>query len=178
MKKIKNFINSKFKLCIGIIIGFIVSGGVAYAATIVLSSDEIGYDNSTSGASSTNVKDALDELYNIAITPISADGIENLGFTTNRTKVIMASPNGVCIIRKGKFVCFQSNNFAVEKEHILQVFSDVTCWSFSDLVDCPTYDFSCNAHKDGWVQCFDMLDPNPNSKSGCSVNHYGTINCT
>lgn len=178
MKKIKNFINTKFNFFIGIIIGFIISCGVVYAAAIVLSSDEIEYDSATSGSSSTNVKDALDELYNIAITPISADGIENLGFTTNRTKVIMANSTGLCFVRKGKLVCFKKNDYENTKAHMQQVFSN-TCSAFSDVIFCQTdFYIYCNAHSDGWIQCFDMRDPNPNSKSGCSVNHYGTINCT
>ena len=43
------------------ILGIIVAGGGVYAATVV-SGSTVTYDNSTSGLSSTNVQDAVDEL--------------------------------------------------------------------------------------------------------------------
>lgn len=62
MKRIKNIIKNNIKLVIGLIIGIIVSGTGVYAATILLASNQVGYDNTTSGLTSTNVQDALDEL--------------------------------------------------------------------------------------------------------------------
>ncbi len=50
-------------LIIGIVIGMIIMGTSVYA-TILYQSSEVGYDNSTSGLSSTDVQAALDELYN------------------------------------------------------------------------------------------------------------------
>ena len=50
-------------LIIGIVIGIIIMGTSVYA-TILYQSSEVGYDNSTSGLSSTDVQAALDELYN------------------------------------------------------------------------------------------------------------------
>lgn len=59
VKKIIKFIgNNTF----GFILGIIVAGGTVYAAT-VLNSNSISYDNSNSTLSSTNVQDAIDELY-------------------------------------------------------------------------------------------------------------------
>ena len=69
MKKIKCFINKNIKLLILIVIGLIVSVSSVYSATILYQSDEIGYDNSTTGFKDSNgndvedVKTALDELY-------------------------------------------------------------------------------------------------------------------
>ena len=53
--KIKSFL-------IGIIIGLVLAGTGVYAA-IMYQSSEVGYDNSNSGLTSTNVQAALDELY-------------------------------------------------------------------------------------------------------------------
>ena len=63
MKKIKELFKKNIKLVIGFILGGIVFGtGAVYAATTLLS-QSVYYNNSTSGASSTNVQGALDELY-------------------------------------------------------------------------------------------------------------------
>ena len=62
MKKIKEVLKKNVKLVIGIIIGAVISGTSVYAAILYASSD-VGYDNTSSGMSATNVQDALDELY-------------------------------------------------------------------------------------------------------------------
>ena len=50
-----------YKFILGIVIGLILSGIVGYAQT-VLTSKEVVYDNTNSKLSSTNVKDAIDEV--------------------------------------------------------------------------------------------------------------------
>ena len=69
MKKFKEF--SK-KYLIGFMLG-IISGSIviAYAQTYFSSNDVI-YDNSNSGLSSTNVQGAIDELYNVCFPPTPA----------------------------------------------------------------------------------------------------------
>ena len=47
---------------LGIMIGIIVSGTCVYAATLY-EATEVAYDNSSSGSSSVNVQQALDDLY-------------------------------------------------------------------------------------------------------------------
>ena len=54
-------IHFKSLLC-GIVLGLVLAGTGVYAA-IMYQSSEVGYDNSNSGLSSTNVQAALDELY-------------------------------------------------------------------------------------------------------------------
>lgn len=71
MKKIGKFIKSNTKLLVGIILGASVSGGAVYAAT-VLPSSQVGYDNSTSSLTATDVQGALDELNTKANTWIDA----------------------------------------------------------------------------------------------------------
>lgn len=55
------FIKNNSKLIIGLIIGMVLSGTTVYAATQIMAS-EVLYDNTTSGLTSTNVQDAVDEL--------------------------------------------------------------------------------------------------------------------
>ncbi len=63
MKKIKELLKKNIKLVIGFIIGGIVFGTLGVYAATTLLSQSVYYNNSTSGASSTNVQGALDELY-------------------------------------------------------------------------------------------------------------------
>lgn len=60
-KKRINIINNR-GLIIGIILGIIVFTATVYGATTLFLSEDVSYDNTTSGLSSTNVQDALDEL--------------------------------------------------------------------------------------------------------------------
>ena len=60
MKKSYNY-----KIILGLVIGIILSASGVYAATTYIGNGiDLTYDNSKSGLSSTNVQDALDELYN------------------------------------------------------------------------------------------------------------------
>lgn len=59
--KIKEIIKNNYKFAFMFILGIIVAGGGVYAATTI-SGKAITYDNSSSGLSSTNVQDAVDEL--------------------------------------------------------------------------------------------------------------------
>lgn len=63
MKKIKELLKKNIKLVIGFIIGGIVFGTLGVYAATTLLSQSVYYNKSTSGASSTNVQGALDELY-------------------------------------------------------------------------------------------------------------------
>ena len=63
MKKIKELLKKNIKLVIGFIIGGIVFGTLGVYAATTLLSQSVYYNISTSGASSTNVQGALDELY-------------------------------------------------------------------------------------------------------------------
>ena len=54
---------SNIKLLIGVVIGLLLASITVYAAgEILFQSNVVGYDNTTSGLTSTNVQDALDEL--------------------------------------------------------------------------------------------------------------------
>ena len=61
MKKKKSY---NYKIILGLMIGIILSVSGVYAATTYIGNGvDLTYDNSKSGLSSTNVQDALDELY-------------------------------------------------------------------------------------------------------------------
>ena len=52
-----------YKILIGLFIGIFISITTVYAVTYVGSGSDLTYDNTNSGLTSTNVQDALDELY-------------------------------------------------------------------------------------------------------------------
>ncbi|MBO5414973.1 MAG: hypothetical protein J6A17_05045 [Bacilli bacterium] len=67
-------LKKNYKFILGIIVGLIIAGTGVYAATI-LTSNQVSYDNTNSKLSSTNVKDALDELSTKAENTNSKDNI-------------------------------------------------------------------------------------------------------
>ena len=71
MKKVKKFLLGNIKTVVAFVLGLIISGTTVYAATILFNSNQVGYDNTSSGISATNVQDALDELYTRANTWIN-----------------------------------------------------------------------------------------------------------
>ena len=123
----KSIIKNNSKLLLGIIIGIAISGTGVYA-TILYASSDVGYDNTGSGMSATNVQDALDELYtksqNVVV---DANSIDFNTVRINTGKTILASRKGVCINRNDILNCFKINNwnienhkyFKVKKKHLL-----------------------------------------------------------
>ena len=77
MQKIKEFIKS---YAIGLILGIIVSGTISVIAATYFPSNQTTYDNKESGLQSTNVQDAIDELYGVCFppTPPATDTITDL----------------------------------------------------------------------------------------------------
>ncbi len=62
LKNIGRFIKDNYKFLIGVIVGLLLSGTGVYAANTIYSKN-VTYDNSSSGLTSVNVQDALDETY-------------------------------------------------------------------------------------------------------------------
>jgi hypothetical protein len=56
-------VRKNFYLTIGFVFGFIIAITLTTNAESQLASESVGYDNSISGSTKTNVKDAIDELY-------------------------------------------------------------------------------------------------------------------
>ncbi len=75
MQKIKEF--SK-KYLFGFVLGMLTAGVVVYAATY-FPSNQTTYDNSDSGMTSTNVQDAVDELYEVCKPTLAEEIIKNAG---------------------------------------------------------------------------------------------------
>ena len=154
---------------IGLILGVSITGVVAYSVY----ANKVTYDNTQSGLQSTNVQGAIDELYTKTNTWINPSYIElDKIVSTNTTKKIFATSNGLCIIRKGKISCFKINNWEEEKDHIQQVFSDISCDVSSSRVSCSASDFRCEVYSGGGVGCYDQSD-----YSGCYVATTGSVGC-
>ena len=169
MKKIKKFLLGNIKTVVAFILGIIISGTTVYAATIIFNSNQIGYDNTRSGMSVTNVQDALDELYTKAQNMVPIDPNT---FNTNTAKTVYASSKGLCIKRNNKLNCFKINNWSEEQTHIQQVFSDISCNVYSSYVDCNASDFRCYVYSNGIVGCIGRSD-----LSSCSVDTGGSVSC-
>ena len=65
----KNKLRKNYKFILGMIFGIVISASSVYAAT-VLTSKEVSYDNTNSKLSSTNFKDAIDEVNEKATTKL------------------------------------------------------------------------------------------------------------
>ncbi|MBQ1496274.1 MAG: hypothetical protein IIZ40_02845 [Bacilli bacterium] len=169
MNKIKNLIKKKYKVIISFFLGMFVAGTTVFAATYYFKATDTTYTNSNSTLSSTNVNDALDELYNKTKAMVNTGYISifsNLKFSSN--KKIMASNYMVCIdyyANNYSVVCFKYNNFNVEKYRIRRVFGSGACtvtggnfYASNDpgtttKVSCTANNFTCEVQKTGYVYC-------------------------
>ena len=61
-RRLKFFVKDNLKVVVAFIIGIIMSSTGVYAATIYFDGVNVGYDNTTSGLSSTDVQAAIDEI--------------------------------------------------------------------------------------------------------------------
>lgn len=171
MKKIKKFLLGNIKTVVAFILGIIMSVTTVYAATILYNSNQVEYDNTSSGMSATNVQDALDELSTKANTWIDPSYIDFTTLATNKNKTILASSAGMCIKRNNKVICMK-NNWIVEKVHLPQVFSDASCYVYSSRVDCEDSAFRCFVNDYGNATCYDYSD-----YSSCVVDGVGNVYC-
>ena len=62
MKKLKEFGKKNIKVLVAFVIGLMLSGVGVYAATYI-NSENVAYDNSSSGLSSTDLQGTIDEVY-------------------------------------------------------------------------------------------------------------------
>lgn len=76
MKKVFKKINKKF--IFGFILGALIFGTIGVSAATYYASKDVSYDNASSGMSSDNVQDAIDELYQIANTKPAIDKVTEL----------------------------------------------------------------------------------------------------
>ena len=158
MKKILKFIKHNV---LGFIAGAVIFGSLGVYAATVIAASSVGYsDNASLGA--VNVQDAIDKLNTKATTKIIEAEAKcpsgKICTETNSKGTIFASKIGICINRNNIFQCFKINNWDVEKSHIQQVFSDISCNVFSSGVYCFASDFNCDVRPDGRVNCSDNSD--------------------
>ena len=190
MKKVKNlFKNSKTRFILGLILGIILTGGGVYAATIGNSKD-VFYDNATSNLSSTNVQDALDELYDKINNRLTtyAFGTPTINSPVDFQEVIASSGSNVFIKKQGSqlSVCLYYNNrlfcmkngtenWETNKAMLnTTTFPGTTCPSPTSSSSASCYDdsFSCEAYSNGAVCCYDN-----DAGLFCGVHADGRIEC-
>lgn len=156
----------KKNIC-GFIVGVIVAGSIGVYA-INISSNNVTYDNTNSGSSSSNVKGAIDDLYDQADNCITTKAPKYFEFgvpTTSSTqdyttldKNVFAAlwesgKSGVCTLINDQLICLQMDNYEVEKKHIKEVFSSGSCTENDTYIECQEGEAGCRAYKDGGVSC-------------------------
>ena len=105
MKKILHLLKVYKLLIIGLALGVVISLlSVYYAAPIYYNGQNVSYNNQTSGMTSTNVKDALDEIYtkansNQIIKRAAATTNEKPGIMTTGTYTSCGSSSYTCSTR-------------------------------------------------------------------------------
>ena len=197
MKKVKNlFKNSKTKFILGLILGIILTGGGVYAATIGNSKD-VFYDNATSNLSSTNVQDALDELYQKLNKKVyffgntQSDGSTKLGYRSYLTVNFMDIVNNLnskvfvgvdingnksaCIYRDNKVTClkFGLDNYEANKSMLnVTTFPGANCDVSSSDMFCSDDSFECDVYSDGTLDFYDL-----DSGRSCYVNSNSEVLC-
>ena len=166
IKHTKN-VSTKVKVLAAFFLGSTLTGSAVYAATILFNADQVGFDNTNTSLSSTNVQGALDELYTRANTWIDPSTIQ-----TNYNGKVFASSKGIIIGRKGQTHSIRINNWSAEKDHIQQIFSDTSCGVEADRVYCNASDLGCFVYSDGSVGCGDG-----SGYMNCSVSSDDSVHC-
>lgn len=186
LSKIKKVLtNPKVNFVTGLMMGLIIMATGVYAATLV-NSKNVTYDNSNSTLSSTNVQDALDELYN----EYSSDPRYELGTPTPSSptdfkKVISSSGSNifakkqgnqlsVCLYYNNNLFCMKNGEKNWEKNKAMlntETFPD-GCTAYSSYSYCDFDQFTCGAYSDGKVYCND-----DNLGHYCEVNKDGEVLC-
>ena len=172
MKKIKKLLSNNLKTITAFIIGGIIFGGTTAVVAAVIAANQVTY-TPPSGVSANNVQTAIDELYTRAskwVNPNDMGTPTNYSFNDKPTTSSPTTPPsgknvyvakyadgqyGVCIKRNGTQHCFRYNNWIAEREHIQEVFSDISCDVDSSCVQCTASDFHVGACSDGQVSCRD-----------------------
>ena len=188
MKKVKNlFKNSKTRFILGLILGIILTGGGVYAATIGNYKD-VFYDNATSNLSSTNVQDALDELYDKINNRLTtyAFGTPTINSPVDFQEVIASSGSEVfvkkqgsqlsaCLYYNNRLFCMKNGteNWETNKAMLnTTTFPGFTCSADSSDASCRDGSFSCGASSGGFVGCSNL-----DAGVDCFVYGDGSVDC-
>ncbi len=199
-----SIIKKNIKLILFILLVGVLSFGSVYAATLFRASD-ITY-TPPSGNSENNVQTALDYLYSKAGSASSFHGrnnsylfeyidednpsvyVSSSNYTDLNKKIFFVTngdDKGLCIIRDNKLHCFYAANFEIEKEHLLNVFSDLPLCTLTldsygypyigkDCPDtrCQISDSSYNEKYGKTVECFVSND---STAYNVGVTYYGSV---
>ena len=184
----KIFKNLKINFVTGLIIGVVLAGSGVYAVALD-SSNNVTYDNSTSKSSSTNVQDALDELYNNTFfsEPRYEFGTPNASSSTDFNKVILSSGSNVfvrkigsqlsvCLYRNEQLLCLKNGakNWETNQKILTTTtFPGATCDVSSSSARCYDASFDCDAYSDGGVYC-NVSD----GDLSCRVSAVGSVGCS
>ena len=166
MKKIGRLIKKNSKILIAFIIGLIIAGGGAYVAALTAS--EVTY----TGNGQSTVNGALNDLYTRANRWINPSVLNGNGYYTNKARNMIATSQGILLIRNGNTHFIKANDWANEQTHIQQVFSDDSCDAMPNGVSCYASGFTCDVYSDGNVYCNAIFD-----YSGCEVDSGGEVGC-
>ena len=120
----KEFLKDNYKIIIGLILGIVISSTSVYALNI--SSSSVEQDNSSSNLTSNNVKDAIDEVYQVhSYGGASEDDVlSGKTFASNGKKkvgniLINASGFGGEAVENGITVNYSSTNVSLSGSDIL-----------------------------------------------------------
>ena len=171
MKKIKGLFKNNVKILLAFLVGILVSSGIVYAATVIGASEVSYTDNNNLGEST--VQGAIDDLYTKANSGISLAQLNDLGYYMNSGHTVLANSEGVRIKRNGEIHFFKPSYWHDEKDHLQEVFSDISCNVTDWAVTCDASDFKCGEDSSGVVLCTDKI-----LGGYCMVDIDGVINCT
>lgn len=123
LKNLKDIATKNKKYILGIITGILISGTTVYAATVI-SAVNVSYSNTSSKLSSTNVQDAIDELYD------KAKNNCPLSYKCEKEGLIPYDGDdgyGACIWKNNNQECFLAGNYEKEVSHAKEVFGESNC---------------------------------------------------
>lgn len=188
LSKIKKVLNNpKVNFATGLMIGLIIMATGVYAATLV-NSKNVTYNTTNSTLSSTNVQDALDELYdkinNKLIT--YAFGKPTINSPVDFQEVISSSGSNVLVKKQGnqlsvcqyyknQLFCLKNGEKNWEENKAMlntTTFPEATCSVESNRVICTGDSLECGAYSIGDVYCLD-----DNSGKYCYVYADGKVEC-
>ena len=165
LKNLKEKIIKNKKYILGIITGILISGTTVYAATVI-SAVNVSYSNTSSKLSSTNVQDAIDELYD------KAKNNCPLGYKCEMADFFSYTGDdgyGVCIWKSNNPECFLAGNYKKEVSHAKEVFGENNC----KYVEAGEYDdsnyTSCSIEENQEIRIYE------NNKVGYGTKHEDCI---
>ena len=186
----KIFSKPKLSFIMGIILGITFTASGVYAASS-LTSKSVFYDSKNSSLSSTNVQDALDELYENGKScfPHYAFGLPTDSSPTDFKEVIASSGSSTFVRKQGdqlsvclysnatnnKLVCLKNGveNYEANKAILNTTnFPGARCSAYSSYAICESESFLCRANLDGYVICADS-----DADLVCDVDSDGEVGC-